>query len=37
MTKTQESSYWNLVIDYYLEFGIWILEFNWYEHLPLSR
>jgi len=36
MTKTQESSYWNLVIDY-LEFGIWILEFNWYEHLPLSR
>ncbi len=28
MTKTQELSYWNLVIGYYLEFGIWILEFN---------
>jgi hypothetical protein len=36
MTKTQKFSHWNLVIDYYLESRIWILEFNLYEHLPLS-
>jgi hypothetical protein len=28
MTKTQEFSYWDLVIDYYLGFGIWLLEFK---------
>jgi hypothetical protein len=28
MTNIQNLGYWNLVIGYYLELGIWLLEFE---------